>query len=412
MKKSIILLVLLAALVGVAVITKNRQDARLSENTRRGVKTREFLLPDLAVNSVKTILVQDKDSVVHLKIDGDNWKVEERSGYPADFGKLSGALLELKDAKITGKQIIGRSAWKEEDLLEPSDDTTDGTGTLVKLLDEKGGEVATAILGKEVATSGTSNQQFGQTSPRFVRLPADEDSIWMVVSPFYDLKSKPGDWLDKSFIQVSKLKELEVTPGDGSAGWKLNRASEDNTDYQLVDAGEEKELEVSKLSLATLLSSPSFEDVKKLEEIPEVFAQATKAQITTFDDFIYQLRVAKESEGGSDKYWMTVVVEGNFPTERTPGENEEDEVKRVLDEDFNSKLTVLQEKLEREKKLEGWAYQVSEFVVNNLLLSREDVTKEKEADLTAKPPGEAETEAPVPVPDAETAPLPELLLEQ
>lgn len=405
MKKSIILLLVLAALVGVAVVTKNQQDARLSENTRRGVKTRELLLPNLAVNSVKTVVVQDQDSAVHLKIEGDIWKVEERSGYPADFTKLSGALLELKDAKISGKQIIGRSAWKEEDLLEPSDGNTEGTGTLVKLLDEKGAEVSSVILGKEVATSGTNSQQMGQTSPRFVRLPADEDSIWMVVSPFYDLKSKPADWLDKSFIQVSKLKELEVTPGDGSTGWKLNRSSEDNTDYQLVDAGDNEELEVSKLSLATLLSSPSFEDVKKLEEASDLFAQATKARITTFDDFTYQLRVAKDSADGSDKYWLSMVVEATIPTERTPQENEKAEDKERLDSEFKAKTEPLKEKLEREKKLEGWAYQVSEFVVNNLLLSRADVTKEKEIDLTAKPPGEGDVVAPNP--GKEAVPTPE-----
>jgi hypothetical protein len=139
MKKSLVLLLLLAGLVGLAVVTKKQKEARLSENVRRGVTTREYLVPNLDVNAVKTVKIQDKNQTVTLKQGAEQWIVEERNGYGVDFGKISQSLMELRETKIAGKQLLGKGAWAGENVLEPAEGVTEGVGTLVKLLDEKGG---------------------------------------------------------------------------------------------------------------------------------------------------------------------------------------------------------------------------------------------------------------------------------
>ncbi len=377
MKKFLLLLVL-AALIGVAVVAKKQKEARLSEISRRGVQTRELLLPGLDVNAIKTVHIKSKDHETHLKQTDKGWTVSERQDYAADFEKLSQSLMELRETKIAGKQLIGKSAWSEVEVLDPAEGATDGTGTLVKLLDAKGGEVAAVVLGKEVEVSGTNNAQFGNTPQRLVRIPADEDSLWMVNTAFGTLSARPEDWLDKSFLAVQDMKSLSVTPAQKEEAWSVNRPSKDVPDYTLDGAKEGEELDSAKLSLASLLSSASFNDVKPKSAAGDLFKDANKAQITTFDGFTYDLAVAKQTQDGADKHFMTVSVKANLPKERKPGKDEKEEDKKSLDEEFKAGQDLLKEKLEKEQKLSNWVFEVAEYTINNLLKARSEIVKAPE----------------------------------
>jgi hypothetical protein len=403
MKKSVLLLLVLAALIGVAVWSKNQKEARLSEIARRGVKNRELLVPDLKVNAIKKVMVTDKEHATTLTEGPEGWVVVERNNYPADIDKLSGAIMALREMKIGGKQIIGRGAWADAKVLEPAEGVTEGVGTLVKLTDEKDGEVATLILGGDVSTSGGNNPQFGTPSQRLVRIPADEDSLWMIGSNLNEFQSKPEEWLDKGFISVQKLKTLEVTPVDKAEAWTVSRTSEAESVYSLAGVKEGEELDETKLALNTLLTTASFNDVKTKAEVGDLFKESSKAKITTFDGFTYELEVAKQSQDGADKYFVTVAVKGEFPKERKPGQDEKEEDKARLDEEFKAELTRLTEKLEKEQKLAGWVFEVAEYAVNNLTLNRSSIVK------AAEPPDEPEANAAAPAPagaPAMPAPVP------
>jgi hypothetical protein len=392
MKKSVLLLLVLAALIGVAVWSKNQKEARLSEIARRGVKNRELLVPDLKVNAIKKVVVTDKDHATTLTEGPEGWVVAERNNYPADIDKLSEAIMALREMKIGGKQIIGRGAWADAKVLEPAEGVTEGVGTLVKLTDEKDGEVATLILGGEVSTSGGNSPQFGAPSQRLVRIPADEDSLWMIGGNLGEFQSKPDEWLDKSFISVQKLKALEVTPVDQAEAWTVSRTSELESVYSLAGVKEGEELDETKLALNTLLTTASFNDVKTKAEAGDLFKESSKAKITTFDGFTYELEVAKQNQDGADKYYVTVAVKGGFPKERKPGQDEKEEDKARLDEEFKAELTRLNEKLEKEQKLNGWVFEVAEYAVNNLTLNRSSIVK------AAEPPDEPEANAAAPAP--------------
>ena len=392
MKKSLVLLLLLAGLVGLAVVTKKQKEARLSENVRRGVSTREYLVPDLDVNAVKTVKIQDKDQTVTLKQGAEQWVVEERYGYGVDFGKISQALIELRETKIAGKQLLGKGAWADENVLEPAEGVTEGVGTMVKLLDEKGGDLATLILGGDVKVSGGNSSPMNQTSQRLVRIPKDEDSLWMVGTNFGTFRAKPEEWLDKAFIAVQDLASVTVTAPDAAESWKASRASKDITDYTLEGLKEGEEFDPAKLSLASLLSSASFNDVKPKSEAAELLKGAHKAVLTTFDGFTYELQVAKQSKDGADKFFTSVTVKADLPKARTPGADEKEEDKKRLDEEFKTAQDRLKEKLDKEKKLENWVFEVAEYTVNNLLVKRSELVKKEEPDK----PAANETSAPTP----------------
>lgn len=398
MKKSLILIVILAALVGVAVVTKKQKEARLSEIARRGVQTRELLLPSLDVNAIKAVQVKSKDHEANLRQTENGWVVMERDNYPADFDKLSRALMELRETKIAGKQIVGRSGWADAQVLEPAEDVTEGTGTLVKLTDDKGGELASFVLGSEVEVSGANTSQFGRSSQRLVRIPQDEDTLWMVADNFSRFQARPEDWLDKSFISVQDMKTLSVTPPKAEDAWKVSRPGKDITEYALEEAKAGEELDSTKLALSSLLTSGGFNDVKPQAAAKDLFKEASKVEITTFDGFTYDIQVAKQSQDGADKFFMTVAVKADLPKERTPQADENEEDKKRLDEDFKATQDRLKEKLEKEQKLSGWVFEVAEYTVNNLLKTRADVVKvaEPESEPEAPPAPESAAAAPMP----------------
>jgi len=392
MKKSVLLLLVLAALIGVAVWSKNQKDARLSEIARRGVKNRELLVPDLKVNAIKKVTVADKENTTTLTEGAEGWVVNERNNYPADFEKLSKAIMALREMKIGGKQIIGRGAWADENVLEPAEGVTEGVGTLVKLTDEKGAAVAELILGGDVSASGGNSPQFGAPSQRLVRIPADEDSLWMIGGNLGEFQPKPEEWLDKSFVSVQKLKSLEVTPVDKAEAWSVSRLSEVEPEYRLADAKEGEDLDETKLALNTLLTTATFNDVKTKAEVGDLFKEASKAKITTFEGFTYEFEVAKESKDGADKYFATVEVKADYPKERKAEKEEKEEDKARLDEEFNAELARLNEKLEKEQKLKGWVFEVAEYAINNLTKNRSEIVK------AAEPVAEPESETPPPGP--------------
>ena len=262
MKKSLLPLLVLAGLIGLAVVTKNKKEAKLTENVRRGVSTREFLLPDLDVNAIKTVQIKDKNGQVTLKQGADQWTVEERSGYGVDFGKISQSLMALRETKISGKQLLGEGAWKDENVLEPAEGVTEGTGILVNLLDEKGGELAKVVIGGDVQVSGGNSPQMGQSPQKLIRLPQDKGILWMVATDVGSLLAKPEEWLDKTFVAVQDMATLTVTAPVAEDSWKVSRASKDLTDYTLDGLKEGEEFDSAKLTLASLLSTASFNDVK------------------------------------------------------------------------------------------------------------------------------------------------------
>ena len=388
MKRVVILLAVLAGLVGLSLTMKSRRTKTLS-----AAAMREFLLPDLAkaevVNAIKKVHVKTKDAEANIEVAGDSWVVAERSGFRADGNRVARALDELRDMKIQGVQRLGKSAWGDVDVVAPGTDE-DGTGTLVELINGKGDVTHSFVIGGTVDSKGAqdANPMFGGGSDRrFVRLPADNDSIWMVANGFVDLTSKPGDWLDKAFFAVQKVKSVEVTAPKPEDSYKAARASQEGETFQLADAKEGEVYDEAKAGFSTLLNGPSFDDVEPKDKAGELLNGATKVKITTFDGFTYDIQVAKIGEGTTAKHYMMVNVSADIAKERPPVKDEKPEDKKKADEAFAAQKKGLEDKLAAEKKVEGWIYQVGEFVANPLLKKRSEIVADPPKELTSPVPG-------------------------
>ncbi|MCB1275599.1 DUF4340 domain-containing protein [Prosthecobacter sp.] len=399
MKKIIILTAVLAALVGAALYQQKARKSRLSTGSRKGVEMREMLVPDLDVNSIQKIRIKDAQSEVNVALNGTAWTVAERGGYEASFDHISRALLALKEQKISRKQFVGKEAWAKVGVQPPGEPTGYGIGTLVELLDSKGNIKKSLVLGGNVTSSGNPNASpFGGNSERLVRMvsPDDGETIWTINNTFADLESKPEAWLDKAFFDVQKVKSVEITAATPADSWKASRPDAETTDFTLEGAKPGEKIDAGKVSLATLLSSPTFNDVLAKDKAADALKGAVKAKIVTFEGFTYSVQAAKQGgkDGTGDKYYLSVSVSADLPKARPAVKDEKEEDKKKNDAAFAEEKKKLEDKLAAEKKLEGWVYDVSEYTVSNLLKKRSEILAEPDKNAPPAAPEGAGATAP------------------
>ncbi len=384
MKKILILLIVLGGLIGMAVVSKKSKIQRLSV-----AATRDKLLDKLDISTIRKVRMKDGDKVVTLAAIGDQWTVAERSGYPAAFEKIRKTLIDLADQKAGKKQQVGKAAWGDIKLLNPGEGDATKDGFLVELFGEGDKLIKSMVLGANIESSkvGTPASPFGGGSnERFVRVPDDGDTVWVVANQFYDLQPKPEEWIDKSFIDVQKIKTIEVTAPTPEESWKALRKAEMDTEFTLENAKPNESLDSIKAALTSLLSSPAFTDVLPKEKATADFMKgATQVKITTFDGFNYAIKVLTKGDKGSEKYYLTVDTTGEVtPKERPAVKDEKPEDKKKADEEFATKKKSLEEHLEKDKKAAGWVYEVSSYSLGALI--------KKKAELLKAPPTAGETD--------------------
>lgn len=376
MKKIIILLVVLVAIAGTAYFQSNKRNSRLNRSVMN-VKSRELLFPDFDINGIKKIRIKEDKSETTLAVQNDTWVVLERAGYPLEKEKLQTALMSLKYEKIKGSRQIGKDSWGKVGVNSPGNATVSGAGTLVELFDDKDALKYSFVLGGQVTSSGGSNndqmQMFGgPKGDRFIRIQG-EDIIWEISDQLPDLVTKPDAWLAKGFFDVQKLKSVDVTAAKPADSWKAARADETG-DFTLEGAAPGESIDAGKVSLGTLLSSPTFNDVLPKDKAAAIMKDAVKAKLVTFDGFTYNIQAVKQAgQGAGDKYHLTMTVSADLPKERAAVKDEKPEDKKKNDEAFAEAKKTLEEKLANEKRFEGWVYEVTEYTVSSLLKKRAEI---------------------------------------
>jgi hypothetical protein len=409
MKKNALLLIVLAALLGIAFYV---QKSRVKQLNTAAVKTREKVFPDLPVNDVRKIIIHEGGKQVTLTEGGGKWLIAERGGYPASNDKVQRALTSLHDLKIVDAKTVKKDARGGLKLLTTEEGQPFETGLQVDMFNDKGASLATIIIGKNVETTGgaSSGSFNGPAEQRFVRVPTDGDTAWLVNDTVYDLQATPQEWLDKSFVNVVGLKDLTVTAPNLADSWAAQRQDEQSA-FTLADPkvpGDE--LDTAKASgLPNLLSNATFTDVlTKDKATPDFMKGAIGARINTFDGFRYDIQLLEKKEPGANeaKYYLSTKVTAELAKERKAEPNEKPEDKKKLDDEFAAKKKEFEEKLAKEKAYDGWVYEMPNYVVSLLTKKRSEVLRDK-----VPPPSspkiklpEGATFVPAPAPAPTTAP--------
>jgi hypothetical protein len=263
-----ILVLLLAVLGGGAVVVYQRQHAREPSNVATLGRP---LLKGLAAADIASIRIAGPKSIITLEHKGSNWVIDERGGFPADFDKVRAFVLEALELKIGQSESIGPQDRARLQLLEP--DKGEGAGTRVEFRAADRKPLASLLIGKKYFRQAPAHPATAPADGRFVLLPADPGTVYVVPDPLAQAVARSAAWIDRSGISAQKVKTLKVTLA-GEQPWKIERANE-NAAWKLVGAKAGEKVEVTKANAASYSLS--------LLELADVAPPGTSAQSAGFD---------------------------------------------------------------------------------------------------------------------------------
>ena len=393
-RKQLLILLAIAVVLGFAGLKFYRGDR--SSWTGGGASMGQKPLASLPVNDIASIsITAGSNSLVLAKTDG-LWRVQQRSGYPANFADLSALLIKLPDLKAVQVEEVGPSQLFRFGLLPPG--TGSNTATLVEFKDAAGKAVGSLLLGKQHMRKGGGRpspmgdmDDAGFPDGRYLQTPGAK-TVALVSETFQNVEPAAERWLNKDFFKVEKPKSIAVTFPEATNSWKLTRETEAG-EWKLADVKPGEQLDVSKVSgVSSPLSYPSFNDVLPLDtKVATGLDHAKTLTVETFDGFTYTAKVGDKT---NENLYLTLTLTADLPKERTPGKDEKPEDKAKLDKEFADRQKPLQEKLTKEQPATKWIYLVPGYTVENLLKPRKELLTE------AKPEAPAAT----PPPDSIAAP--------
>lgn len=289
-KTLVILLVILVVLAGAGALLIHSRDTRSSSGEMGA-----YLLEQLPVNHIASIVIRTPTSAVSLKKAADSWIVEERFGYPADFAKLSEFVRTLKEVKVGRKFDASDKVLKRLSIKSPDDaDALDEEkGTRVRMTDSKGKSLLDMVLGKTRA----KDPQKGPPDGQYVMM-GEAPEIYLIDKILSSFEGGPAEWLEKSPVQVDAGEIQKITclgPGETPVRYLFERTAR-GKDLELIETTTDLNIKESSLNrLSNALSSLKITDVEPSSASSEVIGKDASVRLdyTLFDGRVYQVYIGK-----------------------------------------------------------------------------------------------------------------------
>jgi len=252
------------------------------------------------------------------------WVIAQKSDYPASFSEVNKTLLDLAGLKTIEPKTAQPEWFHYVDLDAPPK----GGGTEITVTDEKGGVLASLIVGKSEDIGDP-----GGATGLIVRRP-NENQSWLVRSES-EFQADVDGWLDKTVLDLdpTRVQSTVVTAPDGKS-YEAVRDAKTDAHFKLaaIPAGRTLSNEGAPDSPADALTGFSFEDVKPANTVD--FSNAAHLKTRTFDGLQIDAAIAKVGA----EYWVTLDTEsvGNNPA-------------------------VAKEARSIDARANGWAYKVADY---------------------------------------------------
>ncbi len=359
------------------------------------------VLPDLPVNDISRIVITDGNSVSKLVKTEDNWVAANQYNYPVKFKNIRDALLDLHELKVGQLVNADPEQIKDLKLLSPRE-ATENAGILMEMYTNGSEPVAHLLLGRKRMSKGAGRFNMGNyPSGRYVS-PDGGKTVYLVSETLNNISVDITDWMDNQIVHVPSSKVREVTlRGPNREPFTLTLDEEEDV-LKLTDLAENLEMNPTEAySLRSALSYFRFDDIadpslpeKEMGlDDPSIFTVKTKAGTS------YTIRIGSSvSEDNPARYVQ--LSASKLEAKESEAENEDeddqpgDEDKET--EDSEAKQDPAEKVRNLNRKFSNWTYIISEYKIEPMLKSREDLTKEKvqedkpQAEERAKGP-EAET---------------------
>lgn len=180
------------------------------------------------------------------------WTIPSHYNYPADGEeRLSNTAAGIIDLRKDVVQSDRREDHEALGVVDPTDETTPtfvGRGTLVKLRDDTGAELASFVIGNSVP----DKEGF-----RYVRIPGQKRTY--AVRMDVDLSTRFADWIDTNVLSLTAADvnqviindyKIDETTGavDFGGAIQVDRSGSGFADWRIADAPEGRQIDPNKMS--------------------------------------------------------------------------------------------------------------------------------------------------------------------
>lgn len=385
-KTMTIMTVITVILIAVAVWIFQYQDPASPPTAPR-------VFPELmaTINDVSEIHVSAQSGTISIVRDGRNsWRVKEKSHYPADMGKIRGALLGFAELHILETKTKKPEFYEKLGVQDVEAEGSSSTGVTLK--DAAGNIMADVIVGNDRPAKGKTGYK-----ELFIRKP-ENPQTWLAVGRL-SIENQPGEWLDKDFLQIEqqRVRRLRILHPDETR-LVLEKAGPADTDYQVVNLPEGQEIssQFTVNNIVSTITSLSLDDVKPDSEISFADQAVATAIFETFDGLEGTVKWLRKDE----KHYVTVSAafdadliqqpeseeqaEPEQPanagvddgTEPAVQDNEQEEPDKAEPTGLKSEAEVKAEIEALNNKVVGWVYIVPQFRAEAVLKKPEDLIKQ------------------------------------
>src|SRR5688572_3462244 len=277
----VILVVLLAVLGGGALFYQHQERARRPENVGTLGRT---LFKELQAADIAAIRITEPNGTLTLERKEDRWVIAERADFPADVSKVREFVLKVIGLKVGQSEPLGEKDRARLNL--------DSSGTQVAFLGAEAKPLGTLLVGRRYFKREVENPEKATADGRFVALPAQAGTAYLVGDPLTQAIVKTAEWIDRSSFQVEKIKMLQVRHPDGDA-WRIERPA-DNADWRLAGAKPGKKLDVSRANAASYsLQLLELADVAPKDVADTGLDKPIAVDATTLEGLSYAIKVGK-----------------------------------------------------------------------------------------------------------------------
>ena len=167
--------------------------------------------------------------------------IAERADFPADLSKVREFVLKAIGLKVGQSEPLGEKDRARLNL--------DASGTKIEFQGADGKPLGVLTVGRKYFKREVENPDKAIPDGRFVGLPGEPGTAYLVGDPLTQATVKTAEWIDRSSFQVEKVKTLQVRYPEGEA-WRIDRPA-DNAEWKLAGAKPGEKLDVSRANAAS-----------------------------------------------------------------------------------------------------------------------------------------------------------------
>lgn len=261
------------------------------------------LIPDLVrqEKAIAAVEIAQGDKKITLERAGDQWKIKERAAYPANADRVRMLLNTLAKAELIEPKTAVKDRHAQLELEDPSGKGAKSRG--VRILDAKGGAIASVVLGK------SRYEAFGSGKGGVYVRRASEAQTWLATGEPKGA-AELRDWVTSTVYELDQSKFARATiehPGEEPLVVEKGDGKDKDQKFKIsIATPEGKKVKSGAIDqIPTGFSSIDLEDVRKLDAAPSG-DKVTVVKLEADGGLNVTFRIRKDG----DANWLSLTASG------------------------------------------------------------------------------------------------------